>query len=228
MTSQTRFDRKELKTPRSAAIAGIIFALLLISSMILIRFSLTAHPDRSAEWFKDSALSFRILIGLNMLPFAGIAFLWFIGVIRDLIGEREDKFFATVFLGSGLIFVAMLFAAAAVAGGLLSSLSIQSGSEPGPEMLAFGRAVTYSILYVFAMKMAGVFMISTTTMGLRAEVIPRWLGWLGYAFSAVLLVSITYWEWMVLLFPIWVLIFSTNILVRNYRRPLPEEAEQKL
>ena len=55
-----------------------------------------------------------------MVPFAGIAFLWFIGVVRDRIGEREDKFFATVFLGSGLLFVAMLFAAAAVLGGLIA------------------------------------------------------------------------------------------------------------
>jgi len=44
------------------------------------------------------------------LPFAGIAFLWFIGVLRDRLGELEDRFFATVFLGSGLLFLAMLFA----------------------------------------------------------------------------------------------------------------------
>ena len=49
-------------------------------------------------------------MGLYLVPFAGIAFLWFIGVVRDRIGEREDKFFATVFFGSGLLFVAMLFA----------------------------------------------------------------------------------------------------------------------
>jgi len=45
--------------------------------------------------------------------------LWFIGVLRDRLGEREDKFFATVFFGSGLLFLAMLFAAAAVAGALI-------------------------------------------------------------------------------------------------------------
>ena len=54
---------------------------------------------------------------MNLIPFAGIAFLWFIGVLRDRIGEREDRFFATVFLGSGLLFVAMLFVAAAIAAG---------------------------------------------------------------------------------------------------------------
>jgi hypothetical protein len=38
------------------------------------------------------------LVGVYLAPFSGIAFLWFVAVVRDLIGEREDRFFATVFL----------------------------------------------------------------------------------------------------------------------------------
>jgi hypothetical protein len=72
------------------------------------------------------------------------------------------------------------------------------------------------------MKMAGVFMISTTTVGLRVEVMPRWLGWLGYALAAMLLLSITYWEWMALIFPLWVLVLSLHILIKNYRSKLPD------
>ena len=60
-----------------------------------------------------------VSIALHLLPFAGIAFLWFVGVVRDRLGENEDRFFATVFLGSGLLFVAMLFCAGALAAGLL-------------------------------------------------------------------------------------------------------------
>jgi hypothetical protein len=69
-----------------------------------------------------------VAIALNLVPFAGIAFLWFVGVLRDRIGEREDRFFATVFLGSGLLFVAMIFVSAAIAGGLIAD---QSTSPPG-------------------------------------------------------------------------------------------------
>jgi len=164
-------------------------------------------------------LAYRILIALNMVPFSGIAFLWFIGVIRDLIGELEDKFFATVFLGSGLLFVAMLFAAAAVAGGLLANLSFEPDGQPitATSTFSFGRAVTYAILNIFAMKMAGVFMMSTCTIALRTESIPRWLGVLGYVFAAILLLSITYVEWIAMLFPLWVLMLSAHLLVKNYR-----------
>jgi len=214
--------RERLRTPRAAAIAGIAFSLLMMASLLLIRFSVPADPSVPGEWLKDPVLHYRIIIALNMIPFAGIAFLWFIGVIRDLIGVHEDKFFSTVFFGSGLIFIAMLFAAAAVAGGILTNYSIASRSLPSSEILAFSRTVTYSILYVFAMKMAGVFMISTTTVGLRTEVMPRWLGWLGYALAAMLLLSITYWEWMALIFPLWVLLLSVQILIKNYKRKLPD------
>jgi hypothetical protein len=220
MAQEITLARKRLKTPRAAAIAGIVFSLLLMASLAIIRLSLPADPRDPGEWIANPDLAYRILIALNMIPFSGIAFLWFIGVIRDLIGEREDKFFATVFLGSGLLFVAMLFAAAAVAGGLLANLS--SGTDGQPTIttntFAFGRAVTYAVLNIFAMKMAGVFMISTCTIVLRTETLPRWLGILGYVFAALLLLSITYVEWIAMLFPLWVLLLSVQILVENYRR----------
>ena len=211
--------RERLRTPRSAAIAGIVFSLLLMASLILIRLSVPADPGESAQLMTSTVLSSRVLLALNMVPFSGIAFLWFIGVIRDLIGEQEDKFFATVFLGSGLLFVAMLFASAAVAGGLLASFSAMSSEQVAvnPIVFIFGRAVTYFVLNVFAMKMAGVFIISTCTMGLRTETIPKWLIILGYIFAAVLLLSINYIEILALLFPLWVLILSAQILIINYR-----------
>lgn len=215
MDPEISLARKRLKTPRAAAAAGIAFSLLLMASLVIIRLSIPADLNQSDEWLMSSN---RILIALNMVPFAGIAFLWFIGVVRDLIGEREDRFFATVFLGSGLLFVAMLFAAAAVAGGILASLSVGPSGLMTPEVFAFGRAVTYSILNVFAMKMAGVFMISTCTIVLRTERAPRWLAILGYVFAALLLISITYVEWIALLFPLWILMLSVHILVQNYRR----------
>ena len=49
-----------------------------------------------------------IRLSLHLVPFA-VAFLWFIGVVRDQLGNVEDRLFSTVFLGGGLLFLAMLF-----------------------------------------------------------------------------------------------------------------------
>jgi len=107
---------RRLRTPRAAAVAGIAFALLLGTAYTLIRLSIPLDPGES-EWFAENAGTVRVALGL--IPFAGLAFLWFMGVVRDRIGDYEDRFFSTVFFGSGLLFLAMVFVSAATAGSLL-------------------------------------------------------------------------------------------------------------
>ena len=158
-----------------------------------------------------------VVFALNLLPFAGIAFLWFIGVVRDRIGEREDRFFATVFLGSGLLFVAMLFAAGAIAGALLIVPARRRRADD--EVWSYGRRITYSLVTVYAMRMAGVFMISTTTLVMRLNLVPRWLVIGGYAGAVVLLLTTAQLQYVELIFPLWVLALSVHILIATMRQP---------
>jgi hypothetical protein len=204
-----------LTTPRSAAVAGILFSVLLIISLVLIRLSVPADPKDGGAWLAGSWR--EIGLALNLVPFAGIAFLWFIGVIRDRLGSHEDRFFATVFLGSGLLFLAMLFAAAAVTGGILITYGERPAAFVGSDTYAFGRAATYLILNVYALRMAGVFMITTCTLLLRTGSAPRWMATLGYALAVILLVSLTRSGWVAILFPLWVLLISAYLLIENYR-----------
>src|SRR5258707_2807235 len=104
------------QTPKSDAVAGIIFSLLMFTIFGLLRRSIPADPLESGAWLANTK---TIALALNLVPFAGVAFLWFIGVLRDRLGQQEDRFFATVFLGSALLFLAMLFAAAAIASAVI-------------------------------------------------------------------------------------------------------------
>ncbi len=121
MSQEIAAIRQSIRTPRAAAIAGILFAVLLITSQTLIWLSIPSDP--SAPAIDIVGHSKTIMLALNLLPFAGIAFLWFIAVVRDRLGELEDRFFATVFLGSGLLYVAMIFTAAALAATLIAVLA---------------------------------------------------------------------------------------------------------
>ena len=141
--------------------------MLLITALALLRVSAPGNPAVAGGWLTDSGKRTAVAIGLNLIPFAGIAFLWFIGVIRDRIGAHEDRFFATVFLGSGLLFVGMLFVAAAVAGGLIAGIS--SSGSPGAGTLALGRNVTALLLNVYSMRMAAVFTLTTVTIARRTR-----------------------------------------------------------
>ncbi len=154
-----------------------------------------------------------VLLALNLVPFAGIAFLWFIGVVRDRIGVGEDRLFATVFLGSGLLFIAMLFAGAATAGGLVLTFE----NQPSVEVWRFGRRITHSLFNVYAMRMAAVFTISTTTIATRLGLAPRWLTALGFGTGLILMFALGFVSWVELLFPFWVLAFSVHMLVASFR-----------
>jgi hypothetical protein len=216
MTHESRLSRSDLTTPRAAAAAGVLFSLLLIASMVLIRMTVPAKPQDTGDWLSRDWGA--VSLALHLLPFAGIAFLWFIGVLRDRLGQREDRFFATVFFGSGLMFLAMLFASAALAGGVLRIQASTPGALIDSAVYVYARTVIYEMTNVYTMKMAGVFMISTCTLSLRTGIVPRWMAYVGLALALFLLLSLGTFYWAPLVFPLWILLISVHILMANLGR----------
>ena len=207
---------RRVRNPASAAVAGIIFSLILL--VVLVQFHSAVPAGRpSTDWLNDPGRRQGVQSAVSLLPFAGIAFLWFIGVIRTRLGAREDKLFATVFLGSGLLFVAMLFITGAILATLLELF--ERGIPVGADSLVLLVVFTKSLMGMFGTRMAAVFTIAVSSVGLRTGILPRWLVLLGYLTGVILLLSPPLSNWTQLLFPAWVLVFSGHILLasRNER-----------
>jgi hypothetical protein len=225
MNQKANLIRADLKTPRAAAIAGIVFSVLMISGLLLIRLSVPANPLEAGTWLRTS--SGTVAHTLYLVPFAGIAFLWFIGVLRDRLGEFEDRFFSTVFFGSGLLFLAMLFTSAALAGGIIVAYRARPVALFDSVTYILARDVGYEIMNLYAVKMAAVFMISTCTLAIRTGFIARWIAFLGYALALFLLLSGRYVAWVIMVFPLWVLLVSIYILIDNLRGTLAGEPRER-
>jgi hypothetical protein len=208
--------RRKMETPRAAAIAGILFALLYGSSLVLIRLSIPTDLTVQRSAWLDTNIK-MISLALNMVPYAGIAFLWFIGVIRDQLGDLEDRLFATVFLGSGLLFLALTFTTAALAGGLLSSYAIDKSNILMYGIYTFSRAVMFQILNIYTIRMEGIFMISLGTIWLRTGLMHRGWAFFNFALALILLLSISLSAWVTVIFPLWVMTISITILIKNMR-----------
>lgn len=209
-----------MNAPRWIAVSGILFSVLDIISLVLLRLSAPADPADPGNWLIDASFRNCVVTALNLIPFTGIAFLWFMAVLRNRIGSHEDRLFATVFLGSGLLFVAMLFAAASVSRGLMDTFI--DGPPGQSDSYRFGRSLAHSLMNTFGVRMAAVFMFVTSSIGLRTGVLARWVSLFGFACGLVLLTMITSFAWIGLLFPIWVLVLSTYILFTEMRSPLHE------
>ena len=208
-----------LRAPKAAAIAGILFAILIFISIGLLLNTLPEKSEDSLAWLIKHRNS--LLLSFNLLPFAGISFIWFMGVVRDYLGEQEDQFFSTVFISSGLLFLATLFVAAAG----MSTIILLSATQPvrfiTSGIYEMGWTFARTLMSAYATRMAGVFMISTSSLFLRTQVIPRWMALLGFLFAAIMIFRLSQIDrlgWVFLLFPIWIFIVSVYILLIYYRK----------
>ena len=213
---------KRLRTPRAAAIAGILFSCLLIAILLLFLSSVPRDALDQGAWL-STGLD-RVALGTSLMPFAGVAFLWFIGVLRDRLAEAEDRLFATVFLGSGLLFLAMMFVAGAVFGAIVAVHVARPESIINSTAFALARAFAFSIVNVYAIKMAAVFMLVTSTLAIRTAFVARWMAAPGLIMSLFLLFGSQWVDWSFIVFPVWALVISSYILFTNFlavRQPAP-------
>ena len=220
MPPEVHLVRPRLKAPRAAAIAGIVFSILYITSLVLVRISVPSDPMEAGAWLPGNWKAVSFAMGL--IPFAGIAFMWFMAVLRDRV-TYEDRFFDTVFLGSGFLFLAMLFITSALA------LTIITLYGSAPELVKetglyrLVRILIYQIMNVYAMRMVGVFMILTSTLSLRTGIFPRWMSFLGFAMALLLLLNGGRFQWVPVVFPLWILMVSVYVLFANLKtRPTAE------
>jgi hypothetical protein len=208
--------RTSLRTPKAAAIAGIVFSVLLVVIVWLLRLSVPADPLDPGAWLATNSRT--VAFAMNLVPFDGVAFLWFIGVLRDRLGQKEDRFFSTVFLGSGLLFLAMLFTAAGVIAAIIFVFATEPNNMVNSTTYHLARAIAYDLMNVYAIKMAAVFMFSTSTVTLFTDLAPRWIAFLGFALAAIILLVGHHITWSIYILPTWVFLISTYILVDNLRR----------
>ena len=188
--------------------AGIVFGVLLLAALTMVRLALSDTSVASLQ--SDSSKRALIELSLNLVPFAGIAFLWFIGVVRDQLGDVEDRLFSTVFLGSGLLFLAMLFVGSVTTS---TAMSLVAAENPNAELFDYGRVTTQGLISVYALRMAAVFTLSVSTVGIRTGALPRWVVYSGYVVALGLMVAAGEHKWVQLIFPAWVLMVSVVILV---------------
>jgi hypothetical protein len=205
-----------------AAIAGLLFAALYaVVQVIVIRApSLLGSSEEIISWYSFSGNRASLLVAFNLAAFASIAFLWFVAVLRRRIGEREDQFLATVFLSSGILFVALMLVGLGVHVAIPVVLGV-TDTVPDAADIGIVGGTSNLILVVAMPRMQALFVASTSTIGRKTGALPGWLTWIGYLFALVLLVVPLLFEVPGLGFGFWVGLASATIVVRRRRMELP-------
>lgn len=218
MTNTPR--RERLRSIESAAVAGVVYAVLTLVALILFRRlpDLTLSDDAITAWFNDRANHSMLVIALNLVSIASVAFLWFVAVIRRRIGEKEDRFFATVFLGASILYLFTYIAGAVAVAAPAVAASIFDGATVDQATATLTIGTANAMLLVIGPRMQALVMFTTSTLVLRTGVMPRWLAYIGYATGVLLFLFPLVSEPLGIVFPLWVLVVSITIALTGRRQ----------
>jgi len=218
---KNRKVKKRLNSPRAASAAGIIFSLLMLTVLLMSdRFAEVNTENIATEWVE--IWSGTASLAITMISFAGIAFLWFTGVIRDRLGDQEDQFFATIFLSSGIILVLLFFMWGAILGAIVNT-EVLLTTQVATHLYIFVFALMNEILGNYALRVASIYMFSICTLWTKTGVMPRWLTILTYILAFGFLVTSQSIREAKFIFPAWVFLVSVYILILNYRNTHDKE-----
>jgi hypothetical protein len=229
-TSATDSPEERGRSLRRAATitagVGALHAILFVVAFVLL--GTLPGPEATDEeilaYYSSSSASLPSLVGLYVMPFAAIAFMWFIVALRMWEAysvRREHMLQSNLQLVSGILYVAMLSVGAAAQGVLAASVAYASGPIDPFVARQFPQYGS-TILIVFAIRMAAIFVFTTSSIGLSSGVLPRWFAYLGFATGAFMLVSATLQPILVLVFPTWLLALSAILFIKA--RSIPRDA----
>jgi hypothetical protein len=201
----------------SAAAAGVVYAVLSVIALLIVQ----SVPGPSsteaewAEWIADDGNRRSLYVALSLASISAVAFLWFVAVIRRRIGDREDRFFATVFFGSSLVHISLFLVMMSIVAA--PAMIWRSDTEISWDVVRLAEGMAIGILLVAGPRIQAVFVASTSTLFLRTGAMPKWLAYLGYGLAAGMFVFPIVTRPLGLGLPAFVLVSSVTIFFSQHR-----------
>jgi hypothetical protein len=207
---------------------GALFAVLFLISLWLLHSApkATESDERFIEFYSGNDRRLIVLVGLYVLPFSAVAFIWFIAALRQWVARgtrRGSQLIGTVQLLSGIGFITLALTSAAAA--TMPAALVELGYEVvdadmAREFPLYGNA----LLLVFGVRMSAMFVMTTASIGRASGYMPRWFGILSVVIALILFLSYSLTVWLVVLFPLWVLALCVLIIYHAYLKD-PESLE---
>jgi hypothetical protein len=220
-TAPQRLDLED--HARKAGWWGVVFAVLLVVSLLLVHRipALGASDAKYKAFYGGAGADTLTVAGLYIVPFAGIACLWHMISTRTLLQVRRPQSWTAtrhwLQLAACIVFVSMLYAGTAAAGAVALLTKFSSAPLPGPDVTRALSSVGYTLIFVYGVRAAGLYILTTTALGRSAGMLPKPVVIISYLAAIFLLLSTTFHPAVLLVFPGWVLLLSIVLLVHRPR-----------
>lgn len=178
---------------RIGALAGCGFALSLFVGVAILDTPRGATDRELIAWWSESSHRVTAIVSMELFVAAGLCFLVFLSALRSrlMAAERGDGQVTALVGAAGVVFVAMLFVAAAARGVIGFAVESPANSEslPGPDTLRYLPQIGYVVTGTGGLAAAALAMAGTSWLVVTTAVFRRWLAWVGGAATAAVVVA---------------------------------------
>lgn len=178
---------------RLGAVAGLAFAFLFLMGTAMLDIPAGVNDQKLVAWWSDSGHQLTVVVSMYLFVLAGLCFLVFLAKLRSrlLAAEGGTGEMTSLVVAGGVVFVAMLFVAAAARGGIGFAIKSPGADEllPGADTLRYFPTIGYAALGAGGLLAAAVAMATTSWLIVRTAVFGRWLAWVGIAAAILIVVA---------------------------------------
>lgn len=210
-------DRLERFGLLAGGLAGLLW---LVSLFVLEGAGNPAGPesgDEIASFYRDDRAA--ILVAATLHGLGGFLFLWFVAVVRAVIGALAVPAWLTAATVIG-----------GTAGGALM-LALMAGQSTGAttdkELVTPDAAIVFWRLahgvFAAAEIALALFVAALSIVALRRYAFSRWLGWSGVVIAVLLLIPPLGWLALLFLLPLWLILLSVTL----WRTQSPSSLESR-
>jgi hypothetical protein len=199
---------------RWSALAGVLFVALFAIALALSG-NTGGDPGEVTKWYADDGNQTKQFVAWFLYIGSAIAFLSFLGTLRDMLVRAEGgpgTLSALVF-GPGVAFTALYVAAVSLFAAP-AALANDSDFKLDPNTAEVFTNAGYLTL-VSGVMVASMVVLATSTAALRTGVLPAWLGWVGLVVAIIMLFAVFFVP--ILVFMAWVLAVSLIMIVTAWR-----------
>lgn len=210
-----------LRLHRWGAAGGVTFALLVVAWVALTRvITAVDAPNHVLDVYDDPSIRAQAFVGTLVLAIAAVCFLAFLSDLVNLLRRAagSDGPLPTLALAGGVGFLVLLLSAGCMFVVLPNLIAYDEVSDQlDPDIAAVTVQVGYLMMYGYASAAAIGMVLSTSIIGRRTGLLPRWLCRAGYVLSGLLLLGFSGPPFLLLL--IWIAVIG--IALRPRAHPLP-------
>ena len=197
---------------RLAALAGVVFIVFYVAAFLLgIE---VGNSDREIlDYYASSSHRAKELIAFFLIAGAALALIVFAAALRSLIRrpEQDTSMLGSLALAGGTAQAALIFAGNAVSRGA-GFASMDKDFRLDPNTRRYLEDIGY-LLFVSG-ALAGILLVVAVSLAaLRYGLLPRWLGWTGFAVAVLLPTAIGFLGFLIFL--AWMLAVSVTLATRR-------------